>query len=152
MNVIWNPKVATTEIINNISVNTMAEFLEIKFTEIGPDFLKATMPVGPKTHQPYGLLHGGASAVLAETAGSVASWMVIDTEHQICVGIEINCNHVRAKKNGIVTATVTPLHIGTTTHVWDIKIHNEQEKLICVSRLTVAIRSKKDQNNPLNTM
>ena len=150
MNVIWKSKNASPEIINNISVNTMAEFLEIKFTEIGPDYLKATMPVGPKTHQPYGLLHGGASAVLAETAGSVASWLAIDTDHQICVGIEINCNHVRAKKSGIVTATVTPLHIGTTTHVWDIKIHNEQEKLICVSRLTVAVRSKNDQNNPIN--
>ena len=147
MNVIWKSKNASPEIINNISVNTMAEFLEIKVTEIGPDFLKVTMPVGPKTHQPYGLLHGGASAVLAETAGSVASWLVIDTDNQICMGIEINCNHVRAKKNGIVTATVTPLHIGSTTHVWDIKIHNELEKLICVSRLTVAVRNKKDQKN-----
>ena len=150
MNTLWKAKDASTEIINNISVNTMAEFLEIKFTEIGPDFLKATMPVGPKTHQPYGLLHGGASAVLAETAGSVASWMVIDTDNQICVGIEINCNHVRPKKNGVVTATVTPLHIGSTTHVWDIKIHNELEKLICVSRLTVAVRNKKDQKTPVD--
>ncbi len=150
MNTLWKTKDASTEIINNISVNTMAEFLEIKFTEIGPDFLKATMPIGPKTHQPYGLLHGGASAVLAETAGSVASWMVIDTDNQICVGIEINCNHVRAKKNGMVTATVTPLHIGSTTHVWDIKIHNELEKLICVSRLTVAVRNKKDQKTPID--
>ncbi len=152
MNVLWNAKAASTEIINSISVNTMAEFLDIKFTEIGPDFLQATMPVGPKTHQPYGLLHGGASAVLAETIGSVASWMVIDTDHQICVGIEINCNHVRAKKSGIVTATVTPLHVGSTTHVWDIKIRNEQEKLICVSRLTVAIRSKNEQTGLKKTV
>ena len=150
MNVIWKTKYASTEIINNTSVNTMGEFLEIKFTEIGPDFLKATMPVGPKTHQPYGLLHGGASAVLAETVGSVASWLVIDTDNQICVGIEINCNHVRAKRNGIVTGTATPLHIGSTTHVWDIKIRDEQEKLICVSRLTVAVRSKKEQKSDEN--
>ncbi len=145
MNILWKSRNASAEIINSISVNTMAEFLEIKFTEIGPDFLKVTMPVGPKTCQPYGLLHGGASAVLAETAGSVASWLVIDADHQICVGIEINCNHVRAKKSGIVTATVTPLHIGSTTHVWDIKIRDEQENLVCVSRLTVAVRNKKGQ-------
>ena len=143
MNVIWKAEDISVEIINNTSVNTMGEILDIKFTEIGPDFLKATMPVCSKTHQPYGLLHGGASAALAETAGSVASWLAIDRDHQICVGIEINCNHIRAKKNGIVTATVTPLHIGNTTHVWDIKIRDEQEKLICVSRLTVAVREAK---------
>ena len=143
MNVIWNSSNITVEIINNISVNTMAEFLDIKFIEIGENYLKATMPVSAKTHQPYGLLHGGASAVLAETIGSVASWLAIDSEHQICVGIEINCNHLRAKKEGIVTATAEPLHIGATTHVWDIKIRDEKEKLICVSRLTVAVLKKK---------
>ena len=143
MDIIWNSQDVTIEIINNTSVNTMAEFLDIKFTEIGPDFLKATMPVCAKTHQPYGLLHGGASAVLAETAGSVASWLAIDNEQQICVGIEINCNHIRAKKNGTVTATAEPLHIGATTHVWDIKIRDEKEKLVCVSRLTVAVLKKK---------
>ena len=143
MKLIWNANDITTEIVNNISVNTMAAFLEIKFTEIGPDFLRATMPVSAKTHQPYGLLHGGASAVLAETVGSVASSLVIDSTRQICVGIEINCNHLRAKKDGLVTATSEPLHIGATTHVWDIKIRDEKEKLICVSRLTVAILKKK---------
>jgi len=143
MNVIWNSSNITVETINNISVNTMAEFLDIKFIEIGANYLKATMPVSPKTHQPYGLLHGGASAVLAETIGSVASWLAIDSEQQICVGIEINCNHLRAKKDGIVTATAEPLHIGATTHVWDIKIRDEKEKLVCVSRLTVAVLKKK---------
>ena len=142
MNVIWNRPEITAEIVNNISVNTMAAFLEIKFTEIGPDFLKATMPVCAKTHQPYGLLHGGASAVLAETVGSVASWMVIDDTKQMCVGIEINCNHLRGKKTGVVTARAEPLHVGATTHVWDIKIRDEKENLICVSRLTVAILKK----------
>ena len=143
MNLIWKASGITTEIVNNVSVNTMAEFLDIKFTEIGPNFIRATMPVSTKTHQPYGLLHGGASAVLAETVGSVASWLVIDNNSQICVGIEINCNHLRGKKDGIVTATAEPLHLGATTHVWDIKIRDEKEKLICVSRLTVAILKKK---------
>lgn len=129
--------------LNSYPPDTMAGFLDIKFTEITSCCLRATMPVGPKTRQPYGLLHGGASAVLAETVGSVASSLVIDQGKQMCVGIEINCNHVRAKRDGIVTATAEPLHIGATTHVWDIKITDEKERLICVSRLTVAILKKK---------
>ncbi len=120
----------------------MAEWLGIQFSEIGSNSIKATMPVLEKTHQPYGLLHGGASAALAETLGSVASWLVIDTERQVCVGMEINCNHIRGKKNGIVTGTAEPLHLGANTHVWDIKIRDEHDKLICVSRLTVAILKK----------
>ena len=143
MNVIWKASGITTELINNKSVNTMAALLDIRFTEIGPDYLSATMPVCTKTHQPHGLLHGGASAVLAETVGSVASSLVIDLEHQICVGMEINCNHLRGKKDGIVTATAEPLHLGASTHVWDIKIRDERKKLVCVSRLTVAILKKK---------
>ena len=142
MNIIWKATGIDVDFINKLSVNTIAKLLEINFIEIGPDFLKATMPVSSKTHQPYGLLHGGASAVLAETLGSVASWLTIDTEHQICVGMEINCNHIRGKKDGVVTGTVEPLHIGATTHVWDIKIRDERDKLICVSRLTVAILKK----------
>jgi 1,4-dihydroxy-2-naphthoyl-CoA hydrolase len=140
---LWNNMHMDVGTLNNHSTETMVQFLDIKFTEIAPGYLKATMPVGPKTHQPYGLLHGGASAVLAETVGSVASSLVIDQTKQICVGIEINCNHVRAKRHGIVTATAEPLHIGATTHVWDIKIRDEKEHLICVSRLTVAILKKK---------
>lgn len=128
--------------LNASSVGTMAEVLEIKFVSVEKDCLKAIMPITKKVHQPYGLLHGGASAALAETVGSVASWLSIDTEKQLCVGLEINCNHVRGKSHGIVTATATALHIGTTTHVWDIKITDENEKLICVSRLTVAIMVK----------
>jgi len=140
---LWNNMHMDVGTLNNHATETMAQFLDIKFTEIAQGYLKATMPVGPKTHQPYGLLHGGASAVLAETVGSVASSLVIDQTRQMCVGIEINCNHVRAKKDGIVTATAEPLHIGATTHVWDIKIKDEKERLICVSRLTVAILKKK---------
>jgi 1,4-dihydroxy-2-naphthoyl-CoA hydrolase len=140
---IWKGSLNDLNALNDHAKNTMADLLDIEFTEIGANFLKATMPVGPKTHQPYGLLHGGASAALAETVGSVASWLALDREKQICVGIEINCNHIRAKKTGIVTATAEPLHIGATTHVWDIKIRDEKEKLVCVSRLTVAILKKK---------
>lgn len=127
------------DVLNERSRGTMGEFLDMQFTEIGDDYLCMTMPVDNRTKQPYGLLHGGASAALAETIGSVASSLCINPEKQICVGIEINCNHIRGKKDGIVTAIVKPLHIGATTHVWDIKINDERGKLVCVSRLTVAI-------------
>ena len=133
---------ATLDELNALSKDTMAATLGIEFVEIGTDRLKATMPVNIRTKQPYGLLHGGASAALAETIGSVASWMSIDTEKQICVGIEINCNHLRGKKDGVVTATAEPLHLGATTHVWDIRIRDEKEKLVCVSRLTIAVLKK----------
>lgn len=122
----------------------MSELLDIHFTEIGNDFLKATMPVDNRTIQPYGLLHGGASATLAETVGSVASALIINREKQMCVGLEINANHIRSARNGLVTAIAKPLHLGATTHVWDIKITDEKEKLICVSRLTVAVLNKKN--------
>lgn len=138
----WKLTDISTAELNELSPGTMAEALDIEFTEIGQGYLKATMPVNNSTRQPYGLLHGGASAALAETVGSVASSLCIDTDKQICVGLEINCNHIRGKKEGIVTATATPLHIGATTHVWDIKIHDERGKLICVSRLTMAILKK----------
>lgn len=142
MSAIWKSYGGTIEDLNLLSVGTMGETLEIKFIDIGDSYLKATMPVDNRTHQPYGLLHGGASAALAETIGSVASSLCIDREKQICVGIEINCNHIRGKRDGQVTATAEPLHIGNTTHVWDIKIRDERERLICVSRLTVAILKK----------
>ncbi len=142
MSAIWKSYGATVADLNQLSKGTMAEVLDITFTEIGDNYLKASMPVDNRTHQPYGLLHGGASAALAETIGSVASSLCINTEKQICVGIEINCNHIRGKKDGLVTATAEALHIGSTTHVWDIKIRDEREKLVCVSRLTVAILKK----------
>ena len=142
MNIIWKHSNFSLDMLNSMNINTLGEVLGIRFIEFGDDFLKATMPVNKATHQPYGLLHGGASAALAETIGSVASFLCIDSENQICVGIEINCNHVRGKKDGLVTATCKPLHIGATTHVWDIRIVDERDKLICVSRLTVAIVKK----------
>lgn len=138
----WKLHKTGLEDLNNLSHNTMAEALGMVFTEIGEDYLKATMPVDNNTRQPYGLLHGGASAALAETLGSVAASLCIDRERFICVGLEINCNHVRGKKDGVVTGMATPLHIGASTHVWDIKIHDERQKLVCVSRLTMAILKK----------
>lgn len=138
----WKHNDITLDDLNALSVNTMAETLGIKFTEIGEEYLCATMPVNHNTQQPYGLLHGGASAALAETIGSVASSLCIDNEKEICTGIEINCNHVRGKKSGIVTARAEPLHVGAKTHVWDIKIRDEKDKLVCVSRLTVAVLKK----------
>ena len=140
---IWFNKTLTIENIAPISKNTLGEHIGMQFSEIGEDYLKATMPVDHRTHQPYGLLHGGASAALAETLGSVSSALVIDQEEFICVGIEINANHVRGVRSGIVTGTCTPIHIGATTHVWDIRIHDERNKLVCISRLTVAILKKK---------
>lgn len=139
---IWFNKELNADHFKAMNDKTMGHHIGISFSEVGPDFLKATMPVDHRTQQPYGLLHGGASCVLAETLGSVASAMVIDPEKFICVGLEINANHVRSARSGFVTGTCTPIHIGASTHVWDIKIHDEREKLICVSRLTVAILKK----------
>jgi 1,4-dihydroxy-2-naphthoyl-CoA hydrolase len=142
---IWFKSDLTLEHIlaENLNAATMGTHLGMQFVELGNDFLKMSMPVDERTKQPYGLLHGGASCALAETVGSIASALVIDTSKQICVGLEINANHLRAVKDGIVIAIATRLHIGSSTHVWDIKIHDEKEKLICVSRLTVAILAKK---------
>ncbi len=139
---IWFKKDLQLTDFSHLGKGTMGEHIGIEFTELGPGFMKAQMPVDARTRQPYGLLHGGASCVLAETLGSVASAMVIDPEKFICVGLEINANHIRGVREGLVTGTATPLHLGSSTHVWDIKIHDEREKLVCVSRLTVAILKK----------
>jgi 1,4-dihydroxy-2-naphthoyl-CoA hydrolase len=136
---IWFNKNLVPEDLAELGRNTLSEHLGMQFTEIGEDYLLLTMPVNAHTHQPYGLLHGGASAALAETAGSVASALVIDESKFSCVGLEINANHVRGVRSGIVTATCKPLHLGRQTHVWDIRIHDERQKLVCISRLTVAI-------------
>jgi len=136
---IWFNKNILIEDLSTIGANTMADFLGLKWVEIGDDFLKMSMPVTEKTRQPYGFLHGGASCVLAETVGSVGSALVIDRQKFYCVGLEINANHLQSVSEGIVTAIATPLHLGKRTHVWDIKIYDENEKLFCVSRLTVAI-------------
>lgn len=144
-NTIWFLKDLTLEqiIAHNLNSQTMGTHLGMQFSALGSNYLQMTMPVDERTKQPYGLLHGGASCALAETVGSVASALVIDTTKQICVGLEINANHLRAAHAGLVTATATALHLGSTTHVWDIKIHNDKQKLICISRLTVAILALK---------
>ncbi|MBC7887053.1 MAG: hotdog fold thioesterase [Ferruginibacter sp.] len=139
---IWFKKSIKLADLDPFGTETMAEYLGMEWTEIGDDFLKIRMPVDHRTKQVYGLLHGGASCALAETAGSVASHLVIDSGKFICVGLEINANHIRSARQGFVTGIATPLHLGATTHVWDIKIYDELEKLICISRLTVAILNK----------
>lgn len=123
--------------------DTIIGVLGIELGEITPEKVIATMPVHGATHQLFGQLHGGASVVLAETVASVGTWHLIDQENELAVGLEINANHMRGKQDGIVTAIGTPLHKGRTTMVWDIKIVDEAEKLICVSRCTVAIVKKK---------
>lgn len=141
---IWFNKELTIEQIQSIGKDDMLQHIGIEFTELGEDYIKAKMPVDNRTRQTYGLLHGGASCVLAETVGSIASAMVIDHEKFVCVGLEINANHVRSARDGYVTGVATPLHLGTNTHVWDIKIMDEVNKLVCVSRLTVAIIPRKE--------
>lgn|SRR5512143_4159687 len=140
---IWFDKELSVEKLRPFGVNTMGAHLGIEWTEVGENYLKAKMPVDHRTIQPYGLLHGGASCALAETIGSVASAMVVDHSKYYCVGLEINANHVRSAMKGFVTGTAMPLHLGNTTHVWDIKIHDDSEKLICISRLTVVVLKRK---------
>jgi len=139
---IWFDKELTTAKLSPLGQHTMGEHLGIEWTEVGSDYLQARMPVDNRTRQPYGLLHGGASCVLAETIGSVASAMIVDHEKFYCVGMEINANHLRSARDGYVTGTARPLHLGGTTHVWDIRITNEAGELVCVSRLTVAVRRR----------
>lgn len=119
--------------------NTIGEALDLRFESFTDDSLTASMVVDHRTHQPYGLLHGGASVVLAETLGSMASYLVIDTSKFFCVGLEVNANHLRGVRAGRVTGVVRPVHLGRTTHVWDIRIHNDEGKPTCISRLTVAV-------------
>jgi 1,4-dihydroxy-2-naphthoyl-CoA hydrolase len=135
---IWRTQ-TSVEQIREFSRETLADTIGIRITEIGPDFLRATMPVNPKVHQPMGVLHGGASVALAETVGSVAATLCIDREKYVCLGQEINANHLRPISSGIVTATARPFHIGKRSHVWSIEIRDEEERLVCISRLTMAV-------------
>lgn len=130
------------EQLNDRPKNHLGALLDIQFTRVDEDALTATMPVDERTHQPAGILHGGASVVLAETLGSIASYMCIDPEKYQAVGLEINANHLRPVKSGLVTGVCNPLHIGAKTHVWEIKIYNDKGKMNCISRLTVAILNK----------
>lgn len=119
--------------------NTLLEALDIRVTAIGEDWLQGTMPVDHRTHQPYGLLHGGASVALAETLGSTAAMLTLDAAKERAVGLDINANHVRGVTSGIVTGTARPLHLGRSTQVWEIRIEDEAGKLVCISRLTMAV-------------
>ena len=121
---------------------TLASALGIEFIELGPDYFRGRMPVDERTRQPFGILHGGASVALAETLGSVAGLLVVDSSKYRVVGQEINPNHVRAVADGFVVGTARPLHLGKRSQVWDIRIANEQDKLVCVSRLTMAVLEK----------
>ncbi|HJU08893.1 MAG TPA: hotdog fold thioesterase [Rhodanobacteraceae bacterium] len=126
------------DIIERWSENTLMRAIDIRITEIGEAFLRGTMPVDARTHQPYGILHGGASVALAETLGSTAAMLCCE-DGMAAVGLEINANHIRAVRSGIVTGTARPLHIGRNTQVWEIRIENEAGKLTCISRLTMAV-------------
>ena len=125
--------------LNALSRGTLIEHLGIVFTEAGEDWVRATMPVDPRTRQPYGLLHGGASVVLAETLGSSAGNLCLDTREQMAVGLEINANHLRAVRSGIVTGTARPIHVGRSTQVWEIRIEDEAGKPVCISRITLSV-------------
>jgi 1,4-dihydroxy-2-naphthoyl-CoA hydrolase len=117
----------------------MPRHLAIEFTEVGPDFLRGRMPVDDRTHQPYGILHGGASVALAETLGSYGAMLVVDQSKYRCVGQEINANHIRGVASGFVIGTARPVHLGRRSHVWEIRITDEKDKLVCISRLTMAV-------------
>ena len=139
---IWRVQ-ATPEQLRERSRNTLAEWLDIRVTEIGPDYLRATMPVNSHTHQPQGILHGGASVALAETIGSLAANLCVDVTKYVCVGQEINANHLRPASSGLVTGTARPYHVGGRSHVWGIEIRDENDKLVCVSRITMAVVERK---------
>ena len=133
-----NPEVSL-DTLNQMSKNTMVEHLGIVYTDLGVDFISAKMPVDQRTHQPHGILHGGASVALAETLGSVAANLSVDQEKYYCVGLEINSNHIRSIRDGWVYGTAKPIHIGKSTQIWEIRINNEQQLLVNISRLTMAV-------------
>ncbi|MCW8195292.1 hotdog fold thioesterase [Proteobacteria bacterium 005FR1] len=135
---IW-PRPFTAEELQERFGGTLAGHLDIRITEVGPDYLKATMPATEKVFQPMGLVHGGANVALAETVGSVAANMLVDREKYACVGQEINANHVRGVRQGTVTAIAKPAYVGRTSQVWDIRLYDDNNKLTCISRLTMAV-------------
>jgi 1,4-dihydroxy-2-naphthoyl-CoA hydrolase len=138
---IWHESISIEEASRN-SKGTMMEACGIEITEVGDDWVKGRMPVDARTRQIYGILHGGASCVLAETLGSMASGMVVDSSKYRIAGLEINANHVRSVSEGWVEGIARPLHLGRTTHIWDIRISNAEGKLVCISRLTTAVLAR----------
>lgn len=138
---IWHKKPELQE-LNDRGKDTAVDHLGIVVIRVDDDALVATMPVDHRSRQPHGLLHGGASVLLAESLGSLAANYVVDSDKAYCVGMEINANHLKAVKSGLVTAVARPIHLGKKSQVWQIKIHNEQQQLICISRLTIAVIEK----------
>lgn len=139
---LFNPTI-TLEQLNNFSRNTLVEHLGIIVTQIGEDFIEAKMPVDHRTHQPFGLLHGGASLALAESLGSMAAHCTVDDQTKYCVGLEINANHIKSVKTGFVVGITRPIHVGQRTQVWETRITNEQKELVCISRITMAVIDKR---------
>lgn len=135
---IWQKSVDVA-MVNERGKHSMSDHLGIEFTEVGADFMKARMPVDERTRQPLGIMHGGASCVLAETVGSTAAQFCVNYETHYCVGLDINTNHIRSMREGFVIATARPYHLGKTTQVWSIEIHNESGQLVSVNRLTMAV-------------
>lgn len=133
----------TLERLNQLSDNTLVAHLGIEIIAIGEDFIEAKMPVDHRTHQPLGMLHGGASVALAETLGSIAATCCVDTNTQYCVGLEINANHIKSVRDGFVYGITRPIHIGKKTQVWEIKITDEKKQLACISRITMAVIDKR---------
>jgi 1,4-dihydroxy-2-naphthoyl-CoA hydrolase len=144
---IWFRDVTLDDLVSHCR-NTLVEHLGIRLTEIGPDYLRGTLPVDRRTHQTMGILHGGASAALAETLGSIAGNLCVDTTRFVCVGQEINANHVRPIASGEVTGTARPIHIGRRTQVWQIEIRDPRERLVCISRLTLAVLARDEVRSP----
>ncbi|MBB3046668.1 1,4-dihydroxy-2-naphthoyl-CoA hydrolase [Litorivivens lipolytica] len=138
---VWK-QAASIEDLNRIQENSLASWLGIEFVDMTEDSLVARMPVDSRTKQPFGLLHGGASVVLSETMGSVGGFLAAGPE-SIVVGLEVNANHLRSATEGFVTGTCRPLHVGRTTQVWETQVHDDQQRLVCVSRLTVVVKSTK---------
>ncbi len=139
---IWFFK-ATPENINAANEKTIAKLIGIEVLEIGDDFIRARMPVDERTHQPYGILHGGASVVLAETLGSMGANFVVDSSKYYCVGLDINANHISSVRSGWVEGVAKPIHIGRSTQVWEIRLTDEANKLVCISRLTMSVLERK---------
>jgi len=135
---IWKSPLPLEE-LNKNAKDCMPGYIGIEITEVGDDFIKARMPVDYRTTQPYGLLHGGASVALAESLGSVAGTMCVNASEEAVVGLEINANHIRPVRSGLVEGIARPLHVGKTTQVWEIRITNSEGKLVCVSRITLAV-------------
>lgn len=137
---IWFTRPTLTQL--NQPMPTLVQHLGIVITELGDDFIRATMPVDHRTHQPMGLLHGGASVALAESLGSMGAYLCVDASRFDVVGLEINANHIRAVRSGTVTGTARPIHLGKSTQLWEIRITDEADKLVCISRITIAILEK----------